>query len=58
MSTAQKSSKQIVPNTSDRKRTSSPKAAWHKPRIQRLRISVDTSLFGGSNADATGRGTP
>lgn len=33
---------------------SQPKKVWQKPRIQQLRISLDTALAGGSNIDMMG----
>ncbi len=44
------------PEVSEQKQTSEKKAAWQKPEVQRLRISMDTAFFGGSNVDGT-RGT-
>ncbi|WP_420644424.1 hypothetical protein [Candidatus Leptofilum sp.] len=32
------------------------KPLWQKPQLKKLQISLDTALFGGSNADMT-RGT-
>ncbi len=44
------------PEVTEQKQAPEKKAMWQKPEIQRLRISMDTALFGGSNVDAT-RGT-
>ncbi|MBK8899938.1 MAG: hypothetical protein IPM53_02025 [Anaerolineaceae bacterium] len=35
-----------------------PKKAWQKPRVQQLRISLDTAGGGGSNTDAFGGSLP
>lgn len=37
---------------------SSTKAAWQKPRIQQLRISLDTAFGSGSNTDGLGGSIP
>lgn len=34
-----------------------PKASWQKPRIQQLRISLDTAFSTGSNTDGFGGST-
>jgi hypothetical protein len=32
-----------------------PKKLWQKPRVQQLRISLDTAMSGGSGTDFVGR---
>lgn len=35
-------------------RSTEPKKLWQKPRIQQLRVSLDTAGLGGSNTDGVG----
>jgi len=38
--------------------TTEPKKLWQKPRVQQLRISLDTAGLGGSNTDGVGGSFP
>jgi hypothetical protein len=33
------------------------RSRWHRPQLQRLRVSVDTAASGGSGGDAGGQAT-
>jgi len=39
-------------------RSTEPKKLWQKPRIQQLRISLDTAFSLGSNTDGLGGSVP